>query len=223
MNRRLANIPVILLLAALAACGGGGAETSAPGHAPSAERAEDSRPVIVALGDSLTAGYGVDPQESYPSKIQAMIDARGLGYRVVNAGVSGDTSAQGLNRLTAVIRLRPAVVIVALGGNDGLRGIPVETTRRNLDRITSQLREEGAAVILGGMRMPPNYGPQYTTAFRNMYVELAAEHRIPLIPFLLEGVGGVARLNFSDGIHPTAEGYDIVAANVWEVLGPVLQ
>ncbi len=231
MKRNSAVFAAFLLLASFAACNAGGlGEQSRSAEAPATQsdrggksRGEDPRPVIAALGDSLTAGSGVDPSESYPAKIQRKIDEAGLKYRVVNAGVSGDTSAQGLNRLPAIRRLAPAVVIVALGGNDGLRGIPVETTRRNLDRIVTALRSDGALVILGGMRMPPNYGPQYTASFHNMYLELAKEHDIPLIPFLLEGVGGVPRLNQSDGIHPTAEGYDIVAATVWKVLRPVLE
>jgi len=182
----------------------------------------DSRPVIAALGDSLTAGLGVDPSRSYPARIQAKLDGAGYRYRVVNAGVSGDTSAQGLNRLDAIRELEPEIVIVALGANDGLRGVPVESTRRNLDEIVRTLKADGTEVVLAGMEIPPNYGPEYTAAFRSMFADLAREHEVAFVPFLLQGVGGHAALNQSDGVHPTAEGYVRVAENVWKALRPVL-
>jgi acyl-CoA thioesterase-1 len=174
------------------------------------------------LGDSLTAGLGVDPSESYPAKLQQKLDAAGYHYRVVNAGVSGDTSAQGLNRVDAVRALHPAIAIVALGANDGLRGIPVEQTRRNLDAIITVLRKDGAKVVLAGMQLPPNLGPVYTNQFRDMFRDLAKARNTPLVPFLLEGVGGRRDLNQEDGVHPTAAGYDIVAENVWRTLKPQL-
>src|SRR5437867_8991481 len=195
---------------------------AAPAHAEPAS-GEDGRPVIVALGDSLTAGMGVNLEESYPSKLQKKLEREGYRYRVVNAGVSGDTTAQGLNRLNLVRELRPEVTIVALGANDGLRGIPPENTRKNLEAIVSQLQKEGTKVILAGMLIPPNYGPEYTRAFRELFPELAKTFRLPLIPFLLEGVAGNPNLNQADGIHPTAEGYDIVSENVWKILRPVLR
>jgi acyl-CoA thioesterase-1 len=178
--------------------------------------------VLVALGDSLTAGLGVDPTSSYPARLQARLAAAGYRYRVVNAGVSGDTSAQGLNRLDAVVALKPRIVIVALGANDGLRGIPVEVTRRNLDEILRTLQRDGVTVLLAGLEIPPNYGSEYTAAFRNMYSQLAREHKAAFLPFLLEGVGGHPDLNQEDGIHPTAEGYAVVADNLWKVLQPML-
>jgi acyl-CoA thioesterase-1 len=182
----------------------------------------DERPVIVALGDSLTAGRGVDIEGSYPSQLQRRLDADGYRYRVVNAGISGDTSAQGLERLSAVRELRPAIVIVELGANDGLRGLPLETTRQNLDSIIGQLKADGADVILAGMELPPNYGSLYTGSFRKMFPDLARKHGIALIPFLLQGVAGRPDLNQEDGIHPDAQGYSIVVGNVWAVLRPML-
>jgi acyl-CoA thioesterase I len=183
----------------------------------------DERPVIVAFGNSLTAGAGVDPAQNYPSKLQVRIDASGYSYRVVNSGVSGDTSSQGLNRIESIVALRPAIVIVELGANDGLRGLPPEATRKNLAAIINRLQSAGARVILAGMQMPPNYGPQYTGGFRALFQDLSKQHRTPLIPFFLEGVGGHGELNQDDGIHPTAEGYDIVVENVWKVLHPLLR
>ncbi len=183
---------------------------------------QDTRPIIVAFGNSLTAGSGVDPRENYPSKLQARIDAAGYRYRVVNAGASGDTSYQGLNRIQGIIELRPAVAIVELGANDGLRGLPAEATRRNLVAIVSQLQLAGAKVVLAGMQMPPNRGARYTKAFRQIFMEVADEYDAALIPFFLEGVGGRPELNQDDGIHPTAEGYDVIVENVWKVLQPLL-
>jgi acyl-CoA thioesterase I len=184
--------------------------------------AEDLRPAIVALGDSLTAGQGVDPDSNYPSLLQRKVDKEGLAYKVLNYGVSGDTSGQGLNRLDPIINLKPAIVIVELGANDGLRGIPVEVTKQNIAAIIERLQAAGATVVLAGMRVPPNYGPQYTIAFGEIFRDLAKKYRTPLIPFFLEGVGGHVALNQDDGIHPTAEGYGIIVGNVWKVLKPLL-
>jgi acyl-CoA thioesterase-1 len=183
----------------------------------------DTRPAIVALGDSLTAGLGVDPAESYPSRLQRKLSAEGFEYRVVNAGVSGDTSAQGLNRLDAVLDLHPEIVIVALGANDGLRGTPVEETKRNLDTIIRRLKENDVKVLLAGMEIPPNYGQQYTSSFRRIFADLSREHGIPLVKFLLDGVAGHDSLNQQDGVHPTSEGYAIVTENVWSELRPILE
>jgi acyl-CoA thioesterase-1 len=176
----------------------------------------------VAFGDSLTEGAGVDPTQNYPSKLQAKIDAAGYRYRVLNAGVNGDTSSQGLSRVQAFRALQPRFAIVELGANDGLRGFPVETTRRNLAAIVGGFQSMGAKVLVAGMEMPPNYGPQYTSSFRNVFSSVAKEFHAALIPFFLEGVGGHPDLNQDDGIHPTAAGYDIVVENVWKVLRPML-
>jgi acyl-CoA thioesterase-1 len=199
-----------------------GEKPPTPSKEPPADRAPDTRPVIVAFGDSLTAGLRVDLVNNYPSVLQRKLDAAGYRYRVVNAGVSGDTSAQGLNRLSAVRSYHPAIVILELGANDGLRGIPAKTTAGNLDSIITQLKHDGSQVVLLGMRMPPNFGPEYTQAFGATFPELAKKHGIPLVPFMLAGVAGEDRFNQEDGIHPTAQGYEIVAENIWQVLKPLL-
>lgn len=186
-------------------------------------RDQDDRPIIVAFGNSLTAGSGVDPAQNYPSKLQAKLDAHGYRYRVLNAGVSGETSSQGRDRAEAYSYPPPAIAIVELGANDGLRGLPVENTRHNLAAIVSRFQSMGAEVILAGMEMPPNYGPLYTDAFRKIFKSIAKEYSVFLMPFFLEGVGGHHHLNQDDGIHPTAEGYDIVVENVWKVLEPLLE
>ncbi len=182
----------------------------------------DDRPVIAAFGDSLTAGRGVDTEQSYPAQLQRKLDAEGYRYRVVNAGVSGDTSAQGLSRIASIRELRPSIVIVELGANDGLRGLPVEATRQNLEAIITRLAADGADVILAGMVLPPNYGFSYTSDFRRLFPDLAGIHKVALIPFFLQGVAGHPELNQEDGIHPTAQGYGIVVENVWAVLKPMI-
>jgi len=184
--------------------------------------APDARPVIVAFGNSLTAGFGADPGESYPDFLQKDLDQRGARYRIVNAGVSGDTTTDGLERVATVTALKPAIVILEFGGNDGLRGLPVATTRANLDQIIATLRKAGAKIVLAGMTLPPNYGPEYIRSFEAVYRDLAKQYRLPLIPFLLSGVGGNPALMQRDGIHPTGEGNRKVARNVMETLGPLL-
>ena len=181
--------------------------------------------IIVCLGDSLTAGYGLDQAQAYPALLQKNIDAQGWRFKVVNAGLSGETTAGGLRRLDWVLKQRIDVLIVALGGNDALRGIPLETTRQNLDQILTRARTKypDVQLIIAGMLIPPNWGREYFNGFRGIFPQLAKKHHTGLIPFLLEGVGGRPELNFPDGIHPTAEGHRIVAANVWKVLEPVLK
>ncbi len=183
---------------------------------------QDDRPRIVALGDSLTAGLGVSPEQSYPAQLQKQLDALGYHYQVVNAGVSGDTTAGGVRRVSWVLAGKPRVVILELGGNDGLRGLSLPETRSHLDAIIRRFKEAHVPVLLVGMKLPPNYGEEYTAHFEAMYRELAATHALPLIPFLLEGVAGDKALNQSDGIHPTGEGYRIVVDNVLERLLPLL-
>ena len=180
---------------------------------------------ILFFGDSLTAGLGLDPNQAFPGVIQKRIDSLGYPYRVVNAGLSGETTASGKNRLDWVLRQEPAVFILELGANDGLRGIPLSETRSNLEEIIRRVREKypDARIVLAGMQLPPNMGPEYTAEFRNIFPELAAASGVELIPFLLQGVGGVPELNQADGIHPTQEGHKILANNVWEVLGPILE
>lgn len=185
-------------------------------------RAHAEEPVIVALGDSLTAGLGVALEEAYPALLQARLAREGLHYRIINAGVSGDTTAGALRRLDWVLRARPAIVIVALGANDGLRGLPVGTMRDNLIAIITKLRASGARVLLAGMRLPPNYGAGYTREFAAAFDTVARQTSVPLLPFLLEGVAGRAALNLPDGIHPNAAGQRKVADTVWRALRPLL-
>ena len=178
--------------------------------------------VIVALGDSLTAGLGVGAEAAYTALLEARLRREGFQYRVVNAGVSGDTSAGGLRRVDWVLRLRPEIVIVALGANDGLRGQPPDALRDNLARIVERARAGGARVLLAGMRVPPNYGDEYTRTFAAVYPSVARATGVPLAPFLLEGVAGNPRLNQPDGIHPTAEGQRVMAERLWPYLKPLL-
>jgi len=181
--------------------------------------------VILFLGDSITAGNGLDLSQAYPAIIQEKIDAQGWRFRAVNAGQSGDTSAGGLSRLNWLLKNRVAVLVLELGGNDGLRGLPVETTRKNLQLIIDRTRKQypAAKIIIAGMKVPPNMGRAYADKFEAIFADLAAHTKAPLIPFILEGVGGEPELNFADGIHPNAKGQEIVAANVWKVLEPVLR
>ncbi|MDX1383850.1 MAG: arylesterase [Thermoanaerobaculia bacterium] len=183
----------------------------------------DEPPLVVFLGDSLTAGYGLPEAEAFPALLRESLLGRGLEVRVVNGGVSGDTTAGGLRRLDWLLRLEPAVLVVGLGGNDGLRGLPVAETEANLRRIVATARERGVEVLLLGMMVPTNYGPEYGEAFAALYPRVASEEGAALVPFLLEGVGGVVELNQGDGIHPTAEGQERVAANVLPYLEPLVR
>lgn len=187
-----------------------------------AEKA-DSRPVVLAFGDSLTAGYGLSPADSYPVLLQQRLDAAGYEFKVVNAGVSGDTSAGGLRRLEWSLDGNVKWAILALGANDGLRGQPVAEMKSNLARLIEQFQARGARVILAGMEAPPNLGPDYTREFRQAYRDLARQYKIALIPFLLEGIGGRPELNQADGIHPNVEGEKLLVENVWRVLEPELK
>ncbi len=182
------------------------------------------RKTVVVLGDSLAAGLGVDPSEAFPALLQDRIDAAGLDYTVVNAGVSGDTSADGLGRINWLLKSRVDVLILELGGNDGLRGLPASATKTNLQTIIDRvkLKYPRARIVVAGMQMPPNLGEPYVSEFKNLFPELAQRNHAALIPFLLEGVGGKPELNQPDRIHPTAEGHRLVAANVWRVLKPLL-
>jgi acyl-CoA thioesterase I len=178
--------------------------------------------VIVAFGDSLTAGFGADPGKSFPDFLQKDLDQAGLHWHVVNAGVSGNTTTDGVTRLGEVLAYKPRVTIVEFGGNDGLRGLPIETTRANLDQIIRALRDAGSAVVLAGMTLPPNYGPDYIGPFQQVYKNLANKYKVARIPFLLEGVATDPNLMQRDGIHPTAEGNAIVARTVMRYLKPLL-
>jgi acyl-CoA thioesterase-1 len=181
--------------------------------------------IILCLGDSITAGYGVDAEQAYPALLQKKILARGWNFKVINAGQSGDTSAGGLGRLDWLLKNRVDVLVLELGGNDGLRGLPVETTRKNLQAIIDRVKAKypDAKVILAGMKVPPNMGREYGEQFTAIFSTLAKRNQAVLIPFVLEGVGGVRDLNLPDGIHPTAKGHQIVANTIWKALEPVLR
>lgn len=190
-----------------------------------AKAGPNDRKSVVILGDSLAAGYGLDPSESFPALIQKKIDEAGMNFSVVNAGVSGDTSAGGLRRIDWQLKRPVDVLVLELGGNDGLRGIAVGSTRTNLQAILDRAKQRYPQVklVIAGMQMPSNMGAEYTAAFRKMFPELAKANEAALIPFLLEGVGGKPELNQPDLIHPTAEGHKIVADNVWVILKPILE
>jgi acyl-CoA thioesterase I len=209
LGPRLQTLFVLLLLLTLR-----GLSTAAP-----------TPGIILFLGDSITAGFGLDPAQAFPALIQKKIDARGWRFQVVNAGQSGDTSAGGLGRLDWLLKNRVDVLILELGANDGLRGLPVETTRKNLQAIIEVTKHKypEAKVILAGMKIPPNMGGDYGRKFEAVFADLAKKNNAPLIPFILEGVGGVRELNLADGIHPTAKGQEMVAANVWKVLEPIVR
>jgi len=180
-------------------------------------------PVIVALGDSLTAGLGVAADETYPARLQARLVREGYAYRVVNAGVTGDTTAGGLRRVDWVLRAGPEIVIVALGANDGLRGQSPKAMRANLDEIVARLSAAGARILLAGMRLPPNYGAEFTRQFAAVFPAVARHARIAFMPFLLDGVAADPRLNQPDGLHPTAAGYQVIADRLWPYLRPLLR
>jgi acyl-CoA thioesterase-1 len=179
-------------------------------------------PRIVFLGDSLTAGLGVSPEEAYPAVIQQRLREAGHPHEVVNAGVSGDTSAGGLRRLDWSLKGRVEVLVIALGANDGLRGLPVNALETNLGTVIEQARDRGIRVLLAGMEAPPNFGGAYTRQFRAVYPALAKRYDLPLIPFFLAGVAGVPALNQADGIHPNSEGHRVIADLVWGQLEPML-
>jgi acyl-CoA thioesterase-1 len=216
-----------LLLAASGGCARGARES--PGPAPTAAPAavpSDARPVVMFLGTSLTAGLGVAPEEAYPALVQQRIDAASLPFQVVNAGVSGETSAGARRRLDWLLDNRHvAVLVIETGGNDGLRAQDAGALRANVEGMIERAAHEAPPprVVLLGMQAPPNYGAAYAAQFRALFPELAARHHLPLVPFLLEGVAGVPALNQADGIHPTPEGHRVMAATVWKVLAPLLR
>jgi acyl-CoA thioesterase-1 len=220
MNKAYAFINVISLIA-ITSCNNNQQNTTVK------QPADKNIPVVSAVkvktilffGNSLTAGYGVDPSEAFPALIQNKIDSLKLHYKVINGGVSGETSAGGDGRVNWILKQPVDVFVLELGANDGLRGIPLTETKKNLQAIIDKVKEKypAAKLVLAGMQIPPNMGQQYATEFTNLYPELAVKNKIALIPFLLQGVGGDPKLNQQDGIHPTPEGHKIVAENVWEV------
>ncbi|MFL6199493.1 MAG: arylesterase [Thermoanaerobaculia bacterium] len=215
----------ILVLFLLAACSPGDpaipAQAAAPVPPPAPTPAADE-PLVVFLGDSLTAGYGLGGEQAYPALVEKRLKEQGVPVHVLNAGVSGDTTAGGLSRLDWLLSQKPEVVVVGLGGNDGLRGLPLEQADRNLREIVRRSKAAGARVLLLGMQIPPNYGPEYAQGFADMYPRIAREMDVPLVPFLLEGVGGDEALNQADGIHPTAAGQEKVADLVTPYVADVL-
>jgi acyl-CoA thioesterase-1 len=195
---------------------------AAPAAAPVAAQVA-ARPRIVFLGDSLMAGYGMDLEQSVPSLIQKHLDAEGYKYEVVNAGVSGDTSAGGLRRLEWSLDGDVRILVIELGANDGLRGLPVAGMKQNLTTIIGKARDRGIEVLLTGMEAPPNYGPAYTSDFRRAFRDLAAEERVAFMSFYLDDVAGNPSLNIADGMHPNPAGARIVEANLWQALRPMLR
>lgn len=228
---RVASLCIVAALLATAGCGSADApRASAAGAAstaatsPVAAPAEAAAPPrIVFLGDSLTAGYGIAKDQAVPALIQARLDEEGYRYQVVNAGVSGDTSAGGLSRLEWSLDGHVVALVVELGANDGLRGLPVSQLKQNLSEIITRAKQRGISVILAGMEAPPNYGAAYTSEFRQVFRDLASEHGVPFLPFYLEGVAGDPALNIPDGIHPNPAGSRIIAGAVWRVLEPLLK
>ena len=229
MTRRPFLFLLLMVLVAAGGCrsgstqaqNGGTPQQGAPPPGP-ADGAEPVRPRIVVLGDSLTAGYGLLEAQAYPALLQQRIDSDGYKFTVVNAGVSGDTSAGGVRRLDWALDGDVKVLIVALGANDGLRGLSVDEMKKNIGAIIQRAREKNILVILAGMEAPPNYGSEYAAAFRQAYQDLAREHRVLFIPFLLNKVAGRAELNLQDGIHPNPQGAIVVSDTVWNALRPVL-
>lgn len=222
-------MPVVALMALTAACDRRAQAPPPPEPPASAAPAPQASPTpraalgtVVFLGDSLTAGLGLSKEQAFPALIEARLAAEGRPWTVVNAGVSGDTTAGGAARLDWIYQQKVDVLFICLGANDGLRGLPVTETERNLRTILDRAKKEGTRVVLAGIQLPENYGSTYRTAFARLFPRLAAEYRVPLLPFLLEGVAMTPRLNQADGIHPNAEGARVVADHVWKALNPIL-
>jgi acyl-CoA thioesterase-1 len=190
---------------------------------PAAPAPTDPRPILVCFGDSLTAGAGTDPGQSYPDYLQSALDRRHIHYRVDNQGISGNTTKDGLQRLPEVLALHPVVVLVEFGGNDGLRGLPIADTRANLDQIVATLQHSGTRVALAGITLPPDYGPDYIRQFNQTYTVIARKYRVPLLPFLLKNVYGVPGMMQPDRTHATASGNQIVARNLLPLILPLLK
>lgn len=216
----------LFCLLAFTACGEGKKQEERKGQTEQDETEQEKEEVktILFFGNSLTAGMGLDTEEAFPALLQDKLDSLELPYRVINAGLSGETTAAGKNRIAWVLDQEVDVFVLELGANDGLRGIPVEETKKNLQAIIDTVRNQDpqTEIILAGMQLPPNLGERYTSGFKEIFPELAKENNLHLIPFLLEGVAGDPTLNLGDGIHPNAKGQRVVAENVWEVLEEVI-
>lgn len=196
-----------------------------PRATPALDTTARGRKNILFFGNSLTAGYGLELSQAFPALIQKRLDSLGLPYRAINAGLSGETTAGGKGRIDWLLRQKVDIFVLELGGNDGLRGIPTKETRRNLQYLMDRVKAKypDVKIILAGMQIPPNMGPQYAADFKDIYRDLAQKNGTALIPFLLEGVGGIVKLNLPDGIHPTAKGHQLVMENVWKVLKEVIR
>jgi acyl-CoA thioesterase-1 len=228
----LAAMALAVVIAVGGACAREAPSRAAPAAQPSPASAtavapapapDPAGPKIVVLGDSLTAGLGLAPSQAYTALLQQKLDAAGAKWEVVNAGVSGDTSAAGLERADwALDQGHVRILVLELGANDGLRGLPPAELQKNLAAIIARAQSKGIAVLLAGMEAPPNFGPDYTVSFRQVYRDLARQYKIPLIPFLLDNVAGVPSLNQGDGIHPNVQGEQIVADTVWAALKPMV-
>jgi acyl-CoA thioesterase-1 len=228
----MASVKYSLLFLIFVSCFGCGKTAPPPEAAPDAappgklavQTPPDNRPVIVMFGDSLSAGFGADTGQSFPDYVQRDLDAEGFHYRIANQGISGDTTSGGLSRTEEALALKPEIVVLELGGNDGLRGVPIANIRANVEELIQRFQKAGVKVLLAGITLPPNYGPDYIKPFDKMYRELAAKYRVPVIPFLLEDVAlkGPGLMQ-GDGIHPTAKGNEIVARTVLKKLEPMLR
>ncbi len=219
MRRRLALSAALALSLALP----GITRAAQTATAPRPSLAQDPRPRLVCFGDSLTAGYGTDPGESYPDDLQRLLDSSGQHLRVVNEGISGNTTKDGLARINRVLALHPALVVVEFGGNDGLRGIPIADTRANLDQILGTLQRSGTRIALAGITLPPSYGQDYVHQFDETYTVLAKKYRVPLLPFILKGAYNVPGMIQADNIHATAKGNVVVAHNILDLIQPLLR
>ncbi len=234
VRRYLFGLLLAALIAAQAACSSAEPEARAPEPQPFAETAaapapapapaDDTRKVLVVFGDSISAGLGLDPGQSYPDDLQRRFDQEKIPWRVVNLGISGDTTAGGAARIGSAIAAGPSMILIELGGNDGLRGLPLTATRANLEKMIETFQKARMKVVLAGMTLPPNYGPDYIHDFEQMYKDLAAKYKVPLIPFLMSDIITEDLRYFQrDGIHPTAEGAEIVSGTVFKTLKPLLK
>jgi acyl-CoA thioesterase-1 len=225
-------MPLLILTAIISGCGNENKKAGEAGksvESPADTSSEGTAATVKAqnilfFGTSLTAGYGVDPTEAYPALIQKKIDSLHLHYKVINGGLSGETSAAGRNRIDWLLKQHIDIFVLELGANDGLRGLPLADTRANLQAVVDKVKKKypKAQLVMLGMQMPPNLGAEYTAEFKALFSDLAVKNNMTYVPFLLDGVGGVSKLNQQDGIHPTAEGHQVLAQNVWAKLQGIL-
>lgn len=236
--RRVTLVPILVALIALVGCKSSDRPNELTKSEPTSQNdvttpivpssqldpsARDARPRIVCFGDSLTAGYGLESGQTYPDYLQHELDKHGYKYHVINAGVSGNTTKDGVDRLPRILAMKPALVVVEFGGNDGLRGVRIADTRANLDKILSSLVNSGTKVVIAGITLPPDYGPDYISQFNETYTMAAKTYKLQMIPFLLQGVYGVEGMMQSDRTHATSEGNKIVAKNVFSLIKPLLK